>query len=646
MKTIIGVVAFILFFSFHSFSQVIDNGKDFPKSLTIEEIQEILKAKFKDLEDFENKKQLQLEPETSGLKLLLQKQKEGLFTKETYNANNTRNSINKTQLTNGFLLIEVLHQSSDGSSWLDTDKHSYTYDRNNNLLEMHHQFWDGNSWMNTNLHSYQYDRNNNKTQYVYQGWENGMWKGIWKISYTYDVNNNLIEELEQGAEMGWQNKYKHTYSYDENNNRIEWLYENWISTAWENFYKYSYTYDGNNNLIEEFSYSWSGTHWSTEEKATLTYDGNNNKVLVFYQTWSNTFFIWLSYKRETFTYDLNNNLITEVWQNWDDTFSSWKNHLKYSFTYDGNNNQIRYLLQTWSGTEWQNDANHLYTYDGNNNRINELWQWWVAGSWWDINLIHLSYNPATVYRTFGRIDLSKQILDFTRTDDILVVNLLEKSQQSNQLIAVEVIIDTVLHSSDSDLEFTLSHAGITDTIIYQAGGDGDNFIGTILTDLAILQLNDGTAPFTGEFKPHNPLSIFNGVDGNGEWTLSIYDRAAGNTGTLQAWGLKLFYENVTRIKIDYSTTPNDFIVYQNYPNPFNPSTTISWQSPIGSHQSLKVYDVLGNLVATLVDEYKPAGSYEVVFNLPSGRQGLSSGVYFYQLKAGDYLKTKKMILIK
>ena len=85
---------------------------------------------------------------------------------------------------------------------------------------------------------------------------------------------------------------------------------------------------------------------------------------------------------------------------------------------------------------------------------------------------------------------------------------------------------------------------------------------------------------------------------------------------------------------------------QNYPNPFNPSTKISWQSPVGSHQSLKVYDVLGNEVATLVDEYRNAGSYEIEFNPASSIKNPASGVYFYQLKAGEYLETKKMLLIK
>ncbi len=98
---------------------------------------------------------------------------------------------------------------------------------------------------------------------------------------------------------------------------------------------------------------------------------------------------------------------------------------------------------------------------------------------------------------------------------------------------------------------------------------------------------------------------------------------------------------------DAAVLPSGFILSQNYPNPFNPSTKIIWQSPVGSWQSLKVYDVLGNEVATLVDEYKPAGKYEVEFSAKNGNaKNISSGVYFYRLQAGNYVDTKKMILLR
>ena len=93
---------------------------------------------------------------------------------------------------------------------------------------------------------------------------------------------------------------------------------------------------------------------------------------------------------------------------------------------------------------------------------------------------------------------------------------------------------------------------------------------------------------------------------------------------------------------DEEASVYDFSLEQNYPNPFNPSTKISWQSPLSGHQTLKVYDIIGNEVATLVDEYKPAGSYEVNFDASK----LSSGVYLYRLQSGSEIITRKMTLIK
>jgi hypothetical protein len=101
---------------------------------------------------------------------------------------------------------------------------------------------------------------------------------------------------------------------------------------------------------------------------------------------------------------------------------------------------------------------------------------------------------------------------------------------------------------------------------------------------------------------------------------------------------------------DEEASVNDFSLEQNFPNPFNPSTKISWKSPVNGHQILKVYDIIGNEVATLVNEYRPAGSYEVDFNAAN----LPSGVYMYRLQAGDpsagsgqsFVQTRKMTLIK
>jgi hypothetical protein len=95
--------------------------------------------------------------------------------------------------------------------------------------------------------------------------------------------------------------------------------------------------------------------------------------------------------------------------------------------------------------------------------------------------------------------------------------------------------------------------------------------------------------------------------------------------------------------------PDKFSLYQNYPNPFNPSTIIEFVIPKSSFVNLRVYDVLGNEVAILVNEEKPTGNYEIELDassLPDGKVRLSSGIYFYKLQTGEYSETKKMILLK
>ncbi len=107
-------------------------------------------------------------------------------------------------------------------------------------------------------------------------------------------------------------------------------------------------------------------------------------------------------------------------------------------------------------------------------------------------------------------------------------------------------------------------------------------------------------------------------------------------------GLKTVIIDIITAVDDEELIPTEIILKQNYPNPFNPSTLI--QYAIGSRQliSLKVYDLLGNEVAALVNEEKPAGLYEIDFNAFD----LTSGVYFYQLKTEGFVETKKMLLLK
>jgi len=101
-------------------------------------------------------------------------------------------------------------------------------------------------------------------------------------------------------------------------------------------------------------------------------------------------------------------------------------------------------------------------------------------------------------------------------------------------------------------------------------------------------------------------------------------------------------DNLTSVGLVENLTPKDFRISQNFPNPFNPSTVISFQLAVRSFVTLKIYDVLGNEVAVLVNEEKPAGNYKIDFK----GNNLASGIYFYTLRAGSFVQSRKMILLK
>lgn len=137
-------------------------------------------------------------------------------------------------------------------------------------------------------------------------------------------------------------------------------------------------------------------------------------------------------------------------------------------------------------------------------------------------------------------------------------------------------------------------------------------------------------------------------------TAAMFLRESDNTGIILLTNLdygnqnfeivvdRLFSEITVGVQEEYIEIPESFILTQNFPNPFNPSTKIKYLIPQSSNVVIKVFDILGKEIETLVNEEKHSGTYEVTWyagNLPSG-------VYFYQIKAGSFVETKKMILLR
>lgn len=108
------------------------------------------------------------------------------------------------------------------------------------------------------------------------------------------------------------------------------------------------------------------------------------------------------------------------------------------------------------------------------------------------------------------------------------------------------------------------------------------------------------------------------------------------------FGYAILLGTPTAVTSHTTATPATFVLYQNYPNPFNPSTTIRYTLPQRSHVTLSVFNTLGQQVASLVDAVEEPGEHSVRF----GGSSLASGVYFYRLRAGEYVATKRLVLLR
>lgn len=168
--------------------------------------------------------------------------------------------------------------------------------------------------------------------------------------------------------------------------------------------------------------------------------------------------------------------------------------------------------------------------------------------------------------------------------------------------------------------------GSVDTVFYKATLNIASF-GTSKTQVSRVTYSSTTiAPSVCGFS-RNPSSGFEG---------GVIYAGLGPTG------LYFNSSNLVTDVEDNLVSLDNYALYQNYPNPFNPTTKIVWQSPVSGWQTLKVYDILGNEVATLVNEYKNAGRNEVEFDASK----LSSGLYIYTLRSGNFISSRKMMLIK
>jgi hypothetical protein len=330
--------------------------------------------------------------------------------------------------------------------------------------------------------------------------------------------------------------------------------------------------------------------------------------------------------------------------------------------YDGQTGETldTYFYYNISGTGIGiNDFANAMVMDNSGNIFITGTLWSEATSRLDFATMKLSPLENTYTGTYESGSLNNAIGDLQTTSDTIIVNSGLDSRAEYNVTAVKVLIDSVYHTNDSDLEFSLEHQGITATLVSGAGADGDNFMQTSIDEASPLMIENGIVPFTGTYYPNSALTVFNNLDPDGEWIFKVYDNNAGNTGIFFGWKLQLQISQVAGIgpNDDDGNISGYISLGQNCPNPFHQSTKIGYKvlsSQGGQFVTLKVFDFLGREVETLVNEEKPAGNYEVEFNPESGYRNLAPGIYFYTLKTADFpgngegvaVQSRKMIYLR
>ncbi len=258
-----------------------------------------------------------------------------------------------------------------------------------------------------------------------------------------------------------------------------------------------------------------------------------------------------------------------------------------------------------------------------------------------VYVLRLDHSNATTSLIQRNADIGLELIAPESEDQLSMIC------EQDMLYGVTVTLDTLRHPSVGDLEIILEHSGTSAILANQPTNSGADFIGTIFFDGASRPVSSGNAPYTGFFKPVEALSVFDGMDPNGDWTLRIIDHAAGGTKKseekiLDTWGLKLLVDKAEGTFIAGLEAGDNFILKPNYPNPFKDQTSIDFVLAEPSFVRLSIFDAGGRLVEELINRDYSAGEHQLVWK--TERQ--SPGSYFIRLETGKHLEYRKILLVR
>jgi len=364
---------------------------------------------------------------------------------------------------------------------------------------------------------------------------------------------------------------------------LEVLYEDWIDEAWLNEHKDVYTYDGNSYAIEIL---------------TLTWEDNTS-------TWQNSLKMVMTNNVQGYPTEM-------IYQMWEPTTQVWMDMMMISYTYDANWNMTEMLNQMWYGTEWINGSRYTMTYNVDNNPtyvLQEIWDF-PGGTEWELD------------------DQETYTYDGLFLEEIFEEHWDGSAWENDRRITYT--LEGNYHPADR-LQESWNGGGYWDNQRYsQYTYDGD---WNEIEDYEQEWDNGGWVNFQTHYYTYDGDLLIERLTHEWEADRSwvVHDRYTVTYGTLDS--------------DDNTISPNDLLL-TNYPNPFNPETTISFN--LGTEQNQKADLEIFNLKGQKIRQFSIQNHQSSIVwdGRDEGNKPVSSGIYFYKLRADNLEQAKKMILMK
>jgi len=354
---------------------------------------------------------------------------------------------------------------------------------------------------------------------------------------------------------------------------------------------FEYNFDG--YITEQLILSDVGNSWFNSFLHYFYYDENGTLVQEIHLGWNTSH--WDTLSQISYTYNLQGVIFQYVFQGY--TKDNWVNVMRHTFEYDSSGNETVSLLEEWQGGNWHNKFLFNSYYSDLNLRDSLLVQIWDNIEWQNYSKTNFYYNIQNNFLEsfIAKIWTGSSWLNYLSRK---IVN----DSNGNQIEQLEEIWNEGVWENSVRRFYSYIDLNYIENAFCELWFENNWVSGD---DVILVEYPNG---YTIGFITH----------------------------------ILTVYYNVTGVNENTNYNPQIFRLEQNYPNPFNPSTRIRYEIPERSFVTLKVYDVLGNEIVTLVNEEKTAGSYEVKFNAAN----LPSAVYFYRLQTDSFVSSKKMLLLK